>query len=487
LLNDRKTQAKKGNLPTPLADITSSSLNRSGISHAKVPSLTAQAKPTNSKVTKLVSGNQDLENKTPCTNYTPTGTKRSIDHVGTKTTGIKNKPRVDKCNIEPKLSPLFQTTPSPLSNQITNFGYINSRSQSNCTNPTESQLQNLHSNLQRTTIGNVKKYIPGLNLLNKFTSTLTPHKPSPSPKVGIKRKNEESHIVGNSNNNKRNAANIIAGKPSHRSHPQTSLIHPNIPQSGKSTPTANAFHRTTITDPLETRLFNVTPPTLKNQFYFSPNELLRSQSSSTKPNQSHFQNEHSHFHHFNSDVIKSVLAQTLRNKFQSTIPTHTHSAFSQKFGTIHTTVQYKDAANINVNMKSSHHSPTINIPSLQQKSVRVPLPVHLNDPQPSQVNGNHLVSAQTPTSLEEAHQSSTTRKSIETDAEYFHTMSDRVPRGNTYHVRVNANYGFDSEIDNSDQNMEDSSSDDDIDITDEIYGQGRFIFTIYIFITYVVI
>lgn len=342
LLNDRKTQAKKGNLATPLADITSSSLNRSGISHAKaiqrvqsnttiksnIPTLTAQSKPTNSKVSKLVSGNQDFENNTPCTNYIPIGTKRSIDHVGPKTTGVKNKSRVDKCNIAPKPSPLSQTTPSPLSNQITNVGDVNSRSQINCTNPTESQLQNLHSNLQHTATGNVKEYIPGINLLNKFSSTLTPHKPSTSPKVGAKRKNEASHFAGNINPNKRNAANIIAGKPSPTSQPQTSLIHPKVPQSGKQQPTTNAFHRRIITDPLETSLFDITPPTLKNQFYFSPNELLRSKSSSTNSNQSHFQNEHSHLHHFNSDVRKPAPAQTLLNKFKSTLPTHTHSAFS---------------------------------------------------------------------------------------------------------------------------------------------------------------
>ena len=102
LLNDRKTQTKRGNLSTPLSDITSSSLQGIGGSlfktiqtgksnptkNSNIPNETGQAKQAKAKVTKVLSGN---ENKSPCTNYTPIGTKRTIDYVGTTTTATKNK------------------------------------------------------------------------------------------------------------------------------------------------------------------------------------------------------------------------------------------------------------------------------------------------------------------------------------------------------------------------------------------------------------
>lgn len=493
LLNDRKTQTKRGNLSTPLSDTTTSSLNRIDSSLSKniqtgksnptknpnISNETGQAKLAKAKATKVLS---EKENKSPCTNYTPIGTKRTIDYVGTTTTATKNKSRAAKCNIEPIPEPLSQTTPFTLSTHITNIGDVNSRSQYHCTNPTESQLQNLNSNLQRSN-ANVRKYVPGLNLLNKFSATLPPHKPTPSPKVGSKRSSEECNIAANINPNKRKTANHVspqpsfmnAAQPSLTSHTQTSLLSPNTTPSAKIKPTANASHRQIITSPLQAAPFDITPATLKNQFYFSPNELLRSQSHSTHSNQTHLPNHHSRLHHSKPDVGESVPAQSLLNKFESTLPTHTHSAFSHNFGTIRTTVQYENAANINVNMRTTHHSPSLNIPSVPHKFVRVPLPAHSIDPQPSQVNVNSPSYAQTPASSKTTQSSSTTRKSIATDADYFHTMSDRVPPGNTDHVRVSANYDSDVESDNSDQHLSDSSSDDDIDITAEIHGLGIYI------------
>ena len=193
---------------------------------------------------------------------------------------------------------------------------------------------------------NVRKYVPGLNLLNKFSTTLLPHKPTSSPKVSSKRSSEECNIASNINPNKRKTGNHVtphlsimnAGQPSHTSHKQPSLLSPNTTPFAKIKPTVTASHRQIITSPLEAPLFDSTPATLKNQFYFSPNELLRSQSYTTHTNQTHLQNHHSHLHHSKADVRESVRAQSLLIKFEGTLPTHRHSAFSHPFGTIRTTV-----------------------------------------------------------------------------------------------------------------------------------------------------
>lgn len=470
LQNGKYPEQKKSNA-TPLSDITKSTLNTKQNSHTKsaitypsppytfsnLSKLPSPRNPTTSKPTKVVSQQGSSKNFKPFTTSTPIGSNINVHSFPSPNYSIKNKAKV----------------------QTSNFDTIHQSQtlKTNCTQPTNLNSNLIHSNY------NVRKYVPGQNLLNKFSATI-PHtsKYSPCPKVGTKRAFpvNDSEAAGNLNikNRKPKQSRIqCMSKPvseiyndllcqlqtRHQSTNNVLQLNGFVPQTFNRWCTSQKEAQSTV--PANVQTFKVQPtPTQHSHLPASTlNNHFRSQTQFSKPTQLPHSNSKSC--HSNDNVRKYVHGQNLLPHLDATVQVPVLPSPSLNVGEKRPSDHTDTAQNINVKNRRAAHN-------YQRSYNNGVASIHTSPPEPSHFNVNPHPSAQTSGST---HRVSNKRKHIETDAEYFETMSDRLPHG-TQDDSGHASSDVDSDADSdaTDQTQSDTSSDADLEINDDNEAQGIF-------------